>query len=77
MDRKMMAVPVKLGSTFEAGVPRVLFDAPVPPVSITSDRAHYPVTADGQRFLVRKEFEDRTGAPVTIVLDWMAGILKK
>jgi Tol biopolymer transport system component len=77
MDRKMMAVPVKIGSTLEAGVPRVLFDAPVPPISITSDRTHYAVTADGQRFLVRKVFEDTTGAPVTIVLDWTAEIPKR
>jgi Tol biopolymer transport system component len=77
MDRKMMAVPVRIGSTFEAGAPHVLFDAPAPAVGISADRSHYAVTADGQRFLVRKEFEDKSGAPLTIVLDWTADLPKK
>jgi hypothetical protein len=77
MDRKMMAVPVTIGSKFEAGVPRALFDAPVPPLGISVDRAHYAAASDGQRFLVRKEFEDKTGSPLTIVLDWTGELPKK
>ena len=75
--RKMMAVPVTTGSTFEAGNPGALFDAPVPTMSITGDRNYYVVTADGQRFLLRKVFEDKASSPVTIVLDWTAGLPKK
>ena len=75
-DRKMMAVPVTTGSTFEAGVPQVLFDAPVQALVVTGERNYYAVSADGQRFLLRKVPEEAT-SPVTIVLDWTAGLPKR
>ncbi len=49
-DLKLMAVEVKSGSSFEAGVPRVLFDLALPRV-ISTNFGGYDVSADGQRFL--------------------------
>ncbi len=45
-----MTTDVKLGVTFEAGVPKTLFGTRV--LSLTDFRNHYEVTADGQRFLI-------------------------
>ena len=42
--RKMMAVEVKAGATFQAGVPQPLFD--------TGRLVRFTVTRDGQRFLL-------------------------
>jgi Tol biopolymer transport system component len=73
LDQKerMMAVEMKTGvskgrPTFEAGVPKPLFDAQ------DYGLAPYTVTADGQRFLVTtKEAEERSQY-VTVVLNWTA-----
>jgi serine/threonine protein kinase/Tol biopolymer transport system component len=73
--RKMMAVPVATGTNFEAGLPHALFDAPIPNVSFSGDRNLY-VTADGQRFLLRKLLDDTAVSPSTIVLDWPAELKK-
>jgi Tol biopolymer transport system component len=50
-DRKLMAVPVKGETTFEADVPKVLFQTRVPALTVY-DRNSYDVTKDGQRFLI-------------------------
>ena len=34
----------------------------------------YSVTADGQRFLMNELSEDKQSAPVTVVMNWTAGI---
>jgi DNA-binding PadR family transcriptional regulator len=34
------------------------------------DRTHYTVTADGQRFLLRKVLEEKAPSPMTVVLHW-------
>ncbi len=67
-DRKLMSVDVKLGATFEAGVPRALFEIRPPSVSLSSN--YYAVTADGQRFLVAQLAEESAGAPITVVMNW-------
>jgi Tol biopolymer transport system component/tRNA A-37 threonylcarbamoyl transferase component Bud32 len=71
-DNKLMAVPLKIGNTVEAGPPKPVFDfQPIFP-SLFGRWAYEP-TADGQRFLVLTE----TGAanpPLTVVLNWQAGI---
>jgi eukaryotic-like serine/threonine-protein kinase len=72
-DRKLMAVEVKGdGSTFEAGVPKALFELlRIPgPGSWNS----YAATADGQRFLVTSLLEEATSTPTTVVLNWTADL---
>jgi Tol biopolymer transport system component len=68
-DRKMMAVPVKLGPPFEPGVAVPLFET-----RVVGFRP-YDVGADG-RFLLYTPTEAGAPAssPVTIVLNWQAGL---
>src|SRR4029453_5598098 len=56
---KLMAVDVKVvGSNFEAGVPRVLFEIP------RSDG--FEVSGDGQRFLIPVPVEETSPTPITV-----------
>jgi serine/threonine protein kinase len=76
-DRKLMAVEVNsTGPTFVAGVPQPLFEAHV--VAIFPGGAgtgpYYAVTGDGQRFLLNTLAGDSTPVPLTIVLNWTAGL---
>jgi len=66
-DRKLMAVDVKTGATFEAGVPKPLFETRI--FLMTNFRNHYVVGRDGQRFLINSRIEE-TSLPVTVVLNW-------
>jgi Tol biopolymer transport system component len=67
--RTMMAVEVKAGATFQAGNPQPLFETRVP-----SPTVRYAVTRDGQRFLVPASITETGPTPVTVVINWMAGI---
>jgi Tol biopolymer transport system component len=74
-DRKIMAVAVRGGSTFEREAPRPLFQTRVPfPGSIY--RMNYDVTADGARFLVNTLVEGAGSSPINVVLNWPAGLKK-
>jgi hypothetical protein len=66
-----MAVPVKLSPTFEPGTPQPLFD-------IGARGASYQPTKNGQRFLVNVPAGGRTASapPLTVVLNWQAGLKK-
>jgi len=69
-DRKLMAVPVKAGATFEFGAPAVLFQARArAPVSAEEIFA-YDVSPDGQRFLINVNLEQPSPLPLNIVLNW-------
>ncbi len=72
-----MAVEVNgTGPTFVAGVPRPLFDVHVSTIFPGAAGAgpYYVVTGDGQRFLVNTIVGDSTPVPLTIVLNWTAGL---
>jgi len=66
----LMAVEVKTnGAAFESGVPQRLFDGP--------RNNGWDVTPDGQRFLLAASPIRQTGQiPITVVLDWWAGLKK-
>ena len=67
-DGKLMVVGVKPGSSFEAGVPKTLFDlAPLRAVVTV-----YAVTADGQRFFFVTRGEATANLQFTVVVNWMA-----
>ena len=70
-DRKVMSVPVKTVPAFAPGTPVPLFASTIPR-SLTE--IQYDVTADGKRFLVSTLSNERGSAPVTIVLNWTAGL---
>jgi Tol biopolymer transport system component len=68
-DRKMMAVPVKLGPPFEPGVAVPLFEAR------TVGFFPYDVSPDGRLLLnTPAESEATSSSPITIVLNWQAGL---
>ena len=71
-DRNLMAVPIRAGTTVEAGVPKALF-----PVRVSANQSslrNYAVAGDGQHFLVGGLVGD--AAPMTVVLNWQAGLKK-
>jgi Tol biopolymer transport system component len=68
-DRKMTAVEVKIGATFQVGNPEPLFDT-----HITNALVRYAVTRDGQRFLIPTPMGEAGSTPATVVINWMAGI---
>jgi serine/threonine-protein kinase len=69
----LMRVPVKTGSSFEAGTPRKLFDAPYLRRGGGLGRM-YDVSLDGQRFLMIKEInaaDERPQSPrINLVQNW-------
>jgi eukaryotic-like serine/threonine-protein kinase len=68
----LMAVEVDGSSdTFEAGVPKRLFE---PRVGAISGDSPYDAAADGRRFLINALVEENVPAPVTVVLNWTADL---
>ena len=70
-DGKLMAVPVKSGSTFEAGVPVPLFETNEPDIS-----PGYDVRPDGQRFLISQWIEGDEARPINVCTNWLTGAKK-
>jgi Tol biopolymer transport system component len=72
---KMMAVDVTTQPTLTFGNPRLLFER----VSQTSNyRAHYDVTADGQRFLMTKQYQAGTEwTQINVVLNWFEELKRR
>jgi eukaryotic-like serine/threonine-protein kinase len=73
-DRKLMSVELKDGAGFDKVAPRALFQTRTPRVDFPGFHSLYAVTPDGQRFLVVQEPERPSSAPITVVLDWAAGL---
>jgi hypothetical protein len=63
------------GTTFELSTATVLFEAPVDSAT-TATANRYDVSADGQRFLVNAPVENAGPAPITVVVNWTAGLKK-
>ena len=72
-DRKLMAVEVKLGATFEMGTPAPLFQTQV---SSFGSPNRYDVAADGQRFLVNTAVQEPSRTPIVVILNWAAPLKK-
>jgi Tol biopolymer transport system component len=68
-NRAVVSVPVEVGETFRAGLPTILFDGRLYPVT---QRGRYGVTRDGQRFLTLSPMTGASIPPVTVVLNWNA-----
>ncbi len=73
-DGKLMAAPVRSSESFEAGAAVLLFEFRPGPVGFSC--APYAVTADGQRFLINAVVETEPNAPLTVVVNWTAGVKK-
>jgi Tol biopolymer transport system component len=70
--RKLMAVEVRTQGSFEAGLPRALFDVP----ATSALDGWFAVSADGQRFLFSTLVEERGTSPLVFVQNW-PGLLKR
>jgi hypothetical protein len=68
-----MAVSVGEGPSF--GVPKPLFQTQVP-AGVSPLRTHYVPSRDGHRFLINTQIGDPAPTPITIVLNWTAGLKK-
>jgi serine/threonine protein kinase/Tol biopolymer transport system component len=69
-DRQLMAAEVNgKGGAFEIGAVRPLFRTRAAAPALT-----YDVTADGQRFLVINSVEEEESSPLTLVVNWNAGL---
>jgi hypothetical protein len=60
---------------FDVGTARALFEAPIDTVS-TATPNRYDVSADGQRFLINAPVESAGSTPMTVVINWAAGLNK-
>jgi len=69
-NNKLMAVEIKPGAQFQAGVPKPLFDVQLGPSS-----PNFAVSADG-RFLIATPVEQGAAVPMTVVLNWQAALKK-
>ena len=74
LDGKLIAVTISAGSGFQAGVPKVLFQAP-PVGAQKPGMARWAPSPDGKRFLFLVP-EKQEAAPLTVVLNWQAGLKK-
>jgi serine/threonine protein kinase len=70
-DSKIMAVPVKTGSNFDAGTPAALFQANPREMFATSELFSYDVSSDGQKFLVNTQLKTEM-TPMSVILNWTA-----
>ena len=68
---KVMSAEIRTDGGFQSGIPRQLFQADI---KYRGDAWPYDVRADGQAFLVNVLAEDSSAAPLTIVLNWNAGL---
>jgi Tol biopolymer transport system component len=64
VDRKMVAVDVMAGATFEHGAARTLFDT-----GIMTPDSRFDVTADGRRFIIPTAVSSGS-TPATVVVNW-------
>jgi len=67
----LVTVPVSTGDTFKAGLPETLFEAGIFPVIA---RNRYLATDDGQRFLMLSPISGESVRPISVVLNWRAGL---
>jgi Tol biopolymer transport system component len=65
LDNKIMAVPVSLAPTFQAGAPGPLF-----PIHPSPDGPVYDVPGDGQKFLVGAAPEGVESPPLNLIVHW-------
>lgn len=82
-DTRLMAVPIRLApdkQTLEAGAPVALFPTRLATggniaTALSLARAQYAVAPDG-RFLMNIAADDVVTSPITVVLNWTAGLTK-
>ena len=71
VDQKLMAVGVGPGPSF--GAPTELFQVRVAG-GVSIHRTHYVPSRDGRRFLINTPAGEPPMVPITVVLNWTAGL---
>jgi serine/threonine protein kinase/Tol biopolymer transport system component len=71
LDGELMVVSLGAGSNFQAGAPKALFQAPP-----GASGPRWAPSPDGKRFLFLVP-ETQDAAPLTVVLNWQAGLKKQ
>ena len=63
----------------EAATPSLLFDASayLGRLEATGVDYQYDLTADGQRFVLVQEIQESSVVPITVVLNWTAGLKRQ
>ena len=74
LDRRLMAVPITTGAGVDVGVPRPLFQTRVFGFNLISVSSPYDVATDGRRFLINSLPEEVEEAPITVGVNWQAGL---
>ncbi|MBI1955862.1 MAG: PD40 domain-containing protein, partial [Acidobacteria bacterium] len=76
LDGKLMAVPIKGEESLEIGTPQALFETRTAggASALPTSLAQYDVSSDGQRFLMNVGPEAASTIPITVVLNWLAGV---
>src|SRR5262249_20578211 len=67
-DRKLMAAPVIPGPRFQTGTPKALFETRIAVTRL------FDVSPDGKRFLLVDPMDEAAAPPLTVVVNWNAGI---
>ena len=77
-DGRLMAVPITGETAVEVGTAVPLFEARMlnGPNAAFGFRPQYDVTRDGQRFMLNVPLEETASLPITVVLNWAAGLKK-
>ena len=75
-DGKLMAVPVKTATAFEAGAPVSLFETNVNASFAAFSKLNYAVSPDGKRFLLAARTQAAQVQPIRVVLNWTAALKK-
>jgi dipeptidyl aminopeptidase/acylaminoacyl peptidase len=70
----LMAVPLTMSRTLDVGPPSVLFQTPFGRLTNITGRNRYDVAPDGQRFLMSVPRGGAESAPITVLLNWVAGM---
>ena len=77
-DGSLMAVDVKLEPEFARGTATELFKTRIPSGGSAGFLFHYDVAPDGKFLIItrRQEKEGAVSPPITVVLNWQAGLKK-
>jgi Tol biopolymer transport system component/predicted Ser/Thr protein kinase len=72
--RAIMAVDVDTGAVFKSGTPRKIFEGNFG--GINGGGYRWDVAADGKRFLMKAAGDAAAQEPITLILNWSAGLNK-
>jgi eukaryotic-like serine/threonine-protein kinase len=75
-ENRLMAALVKAGTGFNPSTPTVLFQLSPREIVASHEHSNYDVDQTGQRFLVNTSVKKVTSQPLSIVLNWNAGLKK-